>query len=261
MQFGAHLHELWRLRLGLILSLALAALVALSAAYRISVLPPGLEPRAMEIGTASTHVMIDTPRSTILDLRQPTDDLESLTNRAVLLGNVMAGLPVRRYIARRAGVAPERIDATSPVTPAFPRPVSAPGESKHATDLLRSTDQYRLSIQANPTVPFLDLYAQAPTAAAAERLANAAVDGLRDYLADVARTQGTPATQEVRLSQLGRAHGGVINAGVRPQVLLLVFVLVLAVSCAAVLFGARVRRGWELGPPEDGHAAGAGAPS
>jgi hypothetical protein len=251
MHFGAHLHELWRLRLGLVLSLALAALVALSVTYRISVLPPGLTPRAVEIGTASTHVMIDTPRSTILDLRQPTDDLESLTNRAVLLGNVMASLPVRQYIARRAGVAPERIQATSPLTAAFPRPVADAGSQKHASDLLRSTDQYRLNVQANPTVPILDVYTQAPTAAAAEGLANAAVVGLRDYLADVARAQGTPTGQEVQLSQLGRAQGGVINAGVRLQLLLLVFVLVLSLSCAAVLFLARVRRGWDLGPPED----------
>jgi hypothetical protein len=257
MQFGAHLHELWRLRLGLLLSLALATLVASSVVYRVSILPPGIEPRAMEIGTASTHVMIDTPRSTILDLRQPTDDLESLTNRAVLLGNVMASLPVRQYIARRAGVAPERIEATTPLTADFPRPVAAAGDQKHVTDILASTDQYRLNIQANPTVPILDVYAQGPTAQATERLANAAVDGLRAYLADIARAEGTAARDEVRLSQLGRAHGSVINDGVRLEVLLLVFVLVLALSSAAVLFMARVRRGWSL-EPEDRPLAGTG---
>jgi hypothetical protein len=246
MQFGAHLHELWRLRLGLILSVSLALLVTLSVGYRISVLPPGLTPRAMEIGTASTHVLIDTPRSTVLDLRQPTDDLESLSNRAVLLGNVMASLPVRQYIAQRAGVAPDRIVATSPPTADFPRPIAGLGEEKHATDLLRSAEQYRIDIRANPTVPVLDVFAQGPTAQAAERLANAAVDGLRAYLADVARADGTPAASEVRLSQLGRADGAVINDGVRAQVLVLVFVLVLAVACAAVLFIARVRRGWDV---------------
>jgi hypothetical protein len=244
MQLGMHLRELVRNRVGLALCLLIAIFVALSAAYHVSIAPPKLTPRALEMGTASARVMVDTSKSVALDIRYSSGDFQSLTDRAVLLGNVMASLPVREYIARRAGVPAAAISASTPLTPDFPRPRAAAGEEKHTTDLLRSTDQYRINIQSNPTVPILDVYAQAPTAKAAEQLANGAVEGLRDYLESVAARQGVRSAEQATLTQLGRAHGTVINGGVRLQVLLLTFGFVFALCCAALLFFSRVRAGW-----------------
>jgi hypothetical protein len=51
---------------------------------------------------------------------------------------------------------------------------------------------------------------------------------------------------QVELRQLGNAHGNVINGGVQLQVLLVVFPLVLALSFAATILIARVRRGWQF---------------
>ena len=188
----------------------------------------------------------------MLDLRYGTGDFDSLTSRAVLLGNVMASLPVRQYIARRADIPADVIRASTPLTPDFPRPAAVAGEEKKTSDILRSTDQYRLSIQANPTVPILEVYAQAPSAEAAAKLANASVDGLRDYIDDVAADQGVAVGQQAQLSQLGRAHGGVINHGVRPQALVLTFLIVFTVACAAILFISRVRTGWRFASMFDG---------
>ena len=61
----------------------------------------------------------------------------------------------------------------------------------------------------------MDIYSQAPTAQKAEILANAVVDELRAYLADVAVAQRTPEADQIRLVQLGRANGEVINDGDR----------------------------------------------
>jgi hypothetical protein len=257
MQLGMHLRELARMRVALALSFLLAVFVALSVAYKVSVLPPSVGPRSLEMGTASTRVMVDTSKSLVLDIRYGTGDFDSLTERAVLLGNLMASAPVREYIARRAHVPAEVIRATTPLTPDFPRPLAAEGEQKHMSDLLRSTDQYRLNIQANPTVPIIDVYAQAPSAKAAEQLANGAVDGLRDYLAVTARLQSNRPNGDDQplLSQLGRAHGAVINNGVRLQVLLLTFGFVFALCCAVALFVGRVRRGWKLADGEEDAAA------
>jgi hypothetical protein len=252
MQLGMHLRELMRLRVGVALSLIVALLVALSVTYKIGVLPPRLTPRSLEMGTASTRVVVDTSKSIVLDIRYGTGDFAALTDRAVLLGNVMASAPVREYIAKRAGIPAEVIRASTPLTPDFPRPRAAAGEQKRTSDLFRSTDQYRLNIQANPTVPILDVYAQAPSAKAAEELANGAVDGLRDYLDDVGGQQGIDSEEQARLSQLGRAHGTVINGGVRTWTLLLTFALVFAVCCAAAVFASRVRQGWQLAQALDG---------
>ena len=252
MQLGIHLRELMRFRVGLVISLLVALLVSLSVSYKISLLPPKLTSRSLEMGTASTRVVVDTSKSIVLDIRYGSGDFTSLTDRAVLLGNVMASAPVREYIARRAGIPADVIRASTPLTPDFPRPRAAEGEQKRTSDLLRPTDEYRLNIQSDPTVPILDVYAQAPTAKAAAELANGAVDGLRDYLDDVGGEQGVRAAEQARLTQLGRARGAVINSGVHVQVLLLTFFFVFALCCAATVFIGRVRQGWQLAQALEG---------
>src|SRR3954469_2065729 len=207
MQLGRHLRELWRLRIGVLIVFALALFVALSSIDRVSLFPPGVKGgRQLEIAAASTRVLIDSPRPEIIDLRTDTYDLTSLTSRADLIGNVMASAPVREYIARRARIDPLRIQAVSPITANVPRSLGDPGSEKRASDILRSTDQYRLDIQASPSVPILSVSSQAPNKEAAERLANGAVDGLRDYLRALAVRQGTDPNKQIRLEQLGRAR-------------------------------------------------------
>jgi hypothetical protein len=245
MELGKHLRELFRLRFAVVVCLSLATFAALLLSYKVSVLPPKLESRSLEIASARTDVLVDTPLSTVLDLRQGASEIQGMTNRAVLIGNVMVSPPVLAYIGRRAGVPPDVIQTQTPLTPDFPRPLAAAGQEKHTSDLFKSTDQYRLNIQANPTVPILEILSEAPNAKAAATLANAAVDGLRDYLAVQARTHGTAIDDQVRLSQLGRADGRVINGGVRWQMAMLSFVIVFALSAATAVFIARVRRGWD----------------
>jgi hypothetical protein len=251
MRFGMHLRELSRQRLGLVLSLAFAVFLALSVGYHVTVVPPGLKKRSVDIGSASTQVLVDTPKTIVLDLKQGTGDFTAMTDRAVLIGNVMASLPVRQFIARRAGVPAERIQTSTPLTVDQPRPVAGPESQKHTSDLFKSTDEFRLNIQVNPTVPVLSVYAQAPSARAAEQLANAAVDGTRDYLVAVAKTNAVKAGQQVQLSQLGRAHGAVVDQGARLQAMVLVFFFSFAACGATLLFIARVRRGWSAAASAD----------
>jgi hypothetical protein len=244
MQLGMHLRELWGQKAGVAIAFAVALLAALRMLYGVSLVPPALETKQLGLASASTHLLVDTPRSVVTDLREDTYSIEGLSNRALLLGNVMASLPVRAFIARRAGIAPEQIRATPPLTPDQPRAMVDAEHQPHTSDLFKSPDEYRLSIQANPTVPVLDIYSEAPSGPAAEKLANAAVTGLRDYLEAAAAEQGTPRDDQVRLEQLGRARGGVIDNGAGIRIASLVFVLVFALACAAVLFIGRVRRGW-----------------
>jgi hypothetical protein len=243
MQLGTHLRELWQLRIGLVASVVIALFAALWSVGQVGLFPPSVEPRALEIAAASTSVLVDTPKSTVLDLSVNTYDFRGFTNRSLLVGNIMASAPVRGYIARRAHVPADILQVASPVTPDFPRQLASSGE-KHSSDILKSPDEYRLSIQANPTVPVVDVYAEAPTAEAAQQLANGAVDGMKDYLRDLGATQQVPAKEQIHLEQLGRAKGGVIDPGISLKVALLSFLLVFAACSVATLFLARVRRGW-----------------
>jgi hypothetical protein len=245
MALGRHLRELWRFRVGLAASITLALFAALWSIGQVGLFPPSIKSRKLEIAAASTRVLVDTPKSAILDLSVSTYDFRAYTNRSLLVGNIMASPPVRRYIARRAHVPVEVLQVASPVTPDFPRPLASDGE-KHSSDILKSPDQYRLSVQVNPTVPVVDVYAEAPTAEAAQQLANGAVDGMKDYLADLGASQSIPPYEQVHLQQLGRAKGAVIDPGIRTKVALLTFFLVFAASSVAVLALARVRTGWIL---------------
>jgi hypothetical protein len=133
---------------------------------------------------------------------------------------------------------------TSPVTPDWPRALAMNGNAKHTTDILKSPDEYRVSIQVNPTVPIVDIFAQAPSLSHAQRLAQATIQGMRDFLGALAVRDRVPGIRQVRLTQLGRPTGGVINADINRKVAILMFVLVFAASAATALFLSRVRRGW-----------------
>jgi hypothetical protein len=241
---GIRLRKLWRLRGGVVVCLVLSSLVALWSVQSISISPFRLTPRSLEMATASAHAVVDTPTSAVLDLRQDTYSFEALRNRAVLLGNVIAGTTVREAIARRAHISADTLRIQAPLTLEQAAAPPESGNAKHTSDIVRSNDQYRLNIQANLSVPMLDIYSQAPTAKSAALLANAAVDELRAYLVRLAAAQQTPPQDQIRLLQLGSAQGTVINKGVRWEVFVLAFVLAFAFTCATALFIARVRSGW-----------------
>lgn len=244
MHLGRHLHELTRHRIGLAVCFALATLAALWGVGKITLLPPGIKPRVLQMSAAQTRALVDSPKSAVLDLDVPTSNLQSMTNRGVLVGNMIASEPVRAYIGRRAHIRPQLLQVASPVTPDFPRPLATSG-TRSTSDILDSPNAYRLSIQANPTVPIVEVFAEAPTEQKARDLANGAVEGMQDYLRDLADRQGIPAEQRVHLQQLGRATGGTINKGVSVKVAVLSFALVFFASALAVLAIARVRRGWD----------------
>jgi hypothetical protein len=245
MALGRHLRELWERRIGLIASIVVATLAMLWSVGKISLFPPAVKPRVVTVSAANTRVLVDAPKSAVLDLKVNTSSLVQMANRAVLIGNVMASEPVRRYIGKRADIPWQLLQVASPVTPDFPRPLATSGK-KSPRDILKSPDAYRLSIQANPTVPMLDIYAEAPTPELAQQLANGAVDGMQDYLSDLAIQQQVPADRRVRLEQLGQAKGGVVNPGVRVKLGALTFLIVFAVSCVTVIAIGRVRDGWAL---------------
>lgn len=248
-----HMRELWGQKLGLAIALVLAILATARVGYGASLFPPQLHPDTIDVASASTHVLIDTPRSSVTDLRQTTYSFTELTNRALLLGNVMASFPVREYIARHADVPPTLIRVAPPLTPDQPRALADTAHQPKSSDILKSPDEYRINIHASPIVPVLDVYTEAPTVAAATKLANGAVEGLRDYLRVLADQRDTPLADQVRLVQLGRASGGAVNPGANLQLAVLVFFFTFALCCAAVLFIARVRRGWAAsGYPDDG---------
>jgi hypothetical protein len=248
MLIGLYLRELWRHKLGLVVACLVAALATVQVVWGISLAPPRIGRDSLQMASASAEVIVDTPRSSAVDPQVDTYTLKSLSNRALILGNVMASLPVREYIAAQAGVPLEKVRVEPPLTPEQPRPLADSAHTPHISDLFKRPDEYRISVQATPQAPVLNLYAVAPTVEGARDLTTSAVEGLRTYLASVDQSQKVPAESQVRLERLGVAQSGAIAANASFQLGVLTFLVVFALGCIAILALERVRRGWGIGP-------------
>jgi len=227
------------------ISLIVGLLAAILSIYKVSLLPPGLHARALEIGAASTTLLIDAPHSEVTNLAATTDDFGSLQARTALLGNLMTTDPVKAYIGRLAGIAPSKIDADAPITANVPQTLIEPGSGAAATDILANADHYKLQMQVDPTVPILHIYTQAPSSAAAIQLAGAAATGLEQYLNHLYTTENVNPATQVRIQQLGVPHGGIVNSGAGKEIALLTFVTAFALAYCVMIGASRVRAGWK----------------
>lgn len=253
MSLGKRIWRLWQLRRWVAIVIVVALVAATWSVAKISLLPPKLSPRSLEMATATTHVIVDTPTSSVLDLREDTGSFQAMTQRAILLGNVIANGAVREAIAARVHIPVDSLQIAPPLTPAEPTP--QPGAFNNSvSSIARSTNEYRISINSDPIVPMLDIYAQAPNATGAAILANSAVACLRQYLSSLAVTEQIPPKDQIRLLQLGSANGNIVNQGIYWQAAVLVFALTFALGCATVILLSRVRHGWQLAKLADQEA-------
>jgi hypothetical protein len=239
MTLGAGLYRLSRRRLAVGLSLLIAIAACVLTLYRPSL--SGLQPRGLQIGAASTDLLIARPN---LVVGGESYEYDALVNRAILVGNEIVGPPVLSYIGHALGVPASRIQGSAPMTANVPRVLIEPGSGGSAMDIVASPDHYKLEVQADPSVPILHLYAQAPSASQAIKMATAAVQGVDLYLQRVEAADNVAPRERVTVQQLGPARGGVANPGASKQIALLVFVGVFGVSLWFMTLAARVRDGW-----------------
>jgi hypothetical protein len=194
------------------------------------------------VGGAVTHVLVDDPDVSILDRSAVTQDVSTLQKRAELYGRLMTTPPVLELIAKRAGVPADQISGLARVTAVLPHTFLQPRSEQRANQIADSLAPYRLELQASAGEPILAIYTQAPSVGAAQRLANASILGLRDYLRQLATRQGFPVAELPQLRQLGGARGGVANSGARIEIGSLTFITAFALSFVGLLV--LVRRPW-----------------
>jgi hypothetical protein len=198
------LRPLARTRVPLLAVLALSAVVGLVAAKL------NTEGR-LDVAAATTHAFVDYADPSIVEARALPQHEVTLQQRAELFGRLMTTAPVLERIGRRAGLPPDQISAAARTTALVPISLTQPSSEERASQLQRSTLPYRLELQAHPAEPILAIYSQAPSVVEAERLADASILGLRDYLGELARRQGFPEEKQARLRQLGDAQGAVVS--------------------------------------------------
>jgi hypothetical protein len=235
-----------------------AAFCAVWSVSSISLLPPGLSPRQMDIAAADARIAVDRNKPLIGDGQATEYDYETIQTRAVLVATLATTEPGLKEIARRAGIDPDDIAAGTPVTSGVQTVFTEPDSERRADQIAGAGKPYRLEVRADQTLPTIDVYTQAPTVAGAQRLANAVLPGAQAYLAAGARGEGADPAKQVVLTQLGPARAAIVSGGTRVQIAGLTFIYVLAVSLALSLLGAHLRRRRRAGPaPRPGAARAA----
>jgi hypothetical protein len=222
----------WPVRWTPALVVAVALVAAVLSVAHLHLSPPGVTFRASAPATARASLVVDTPDSILADLRQSTENLQTLDDRSAVLGSVIGSPPVRDHVARTLKVPPSQVE------------IVPPGIEPVVTDA-----RYQMSIGVNAEVPILDLQARAPTPAGAVAFANAAVAGLRAYMTRLAAKQGVQASERVRVTQIGSAVVDYEKPGPDWTHGFIVFVLVLGAACFGLdrLQRARAIRGPAVG--------------
>lgn len=234
MAFVEIARELWQRKLLVGLVFALALLAAIYSSYNVSLFPPGAESRSLSVSAASSQILIDSPRSTLVTGAE-AGTLDALATRAKIYGQYLSSLAARAEIAKRVGIPAQTISTTGPFSPANGQQgyASQPADER-AEELLQEGAQNRLVFTAQEGVPILTVSAQAATAERAIALASASFATLKDYVQEL-RTDGTPVRKGVIVRQLGAPEGGTLGGSNNMILMVLAFILVFGLGCAAIL--------------------------
>lgn len=237
------IRQLWSRKLLVGLVIVIAALAAILSAYSFSLSPPGLQSRALTVGAASSQILVDSPKSALVD-GASSGTFEALSTRAKIYGEYLSSLAARKQIAKLAGVPPASISSSGPFS-------SATGQNNYenqssedrANEILQEGAQSRLVFTGQEGVPILTVDAQAATAARAVDLANASFITLKRYVNSLS-VDGEDVKRGVTVRELGAPEGGTIGSGNDVVLMALAFLAILVLGCAAILVVPRFTQRW-----------------
>jgi hypothetical protein len=231
--FGVLLRHKRLVALGVAASIAITILVA----HRLTPSTAAGDLR----GAAATRVLIDERRSLVAGLRRfgPM----TIATRAAILADLVADAPATREIAAKAGIPLADLGVRSP---ALGAPVAVgPLPDRAAEAQIAFADAHRdtVVVTQEPTLPILDLRAEARDPATARRLVLATADALRGLLAARAASaaRGTPS---IVVRPLGSVQVGRVATGGAAHPILAVFggILFLVSWCTGIVVAAGLLR-------------------
>lgn len=237
-------------------ALAVAFTVALLAAISVgySIGPSGVKSRSSSFGTAQAQILVDSPQSALANLKQNTIPLST---RAGVFAQFMASSAVRTAVAREAGIPAQRIVARGPFDDPAAAPIDAavppPAPPPEAPGVRRP---YRLTFVAQEELPLVTVYAEAPDAGSAKRLADAVAVGVKKHVNTLQEEGQLPAKYRVVIRGLGPAQAGTVREGPNGPLMVIAFLVVFLAGCGIILFAARLKQAERrAGPSASGVAA------
>jgi hypothetical protein len=253
MELARTLKKLWLRRRLVALGALIALIAALLSVYQVGIAPPSLASRTNVFATASTEILVDSPDSAFGDLG---NDLDPLNTRASVFARFLATPTAVDLIARVAKLPATAIEAQGPYDINQPLYQQEPTAEQRSSQIVGEGAVYRMRFENNPSIPIISVFAQAPTVEEAKRLALAAPTTLHRYVEEIQARQGTPEDDQVVITRLGQATGGVVNEGADLQIALLVFLVVLAGWCMLLIPAQTIARGWRQLEAEEGRSTG-----
>lgn len=226
------IRALWRRRIEVCLVALLAMIVGWALAYGMS-FPP--ESRTYKVGVATTSILVDTPKSQVVEIDPKGSD--TLASRANVLVNLMVDGEIKDAIARRVGLPPKQLIASS----------QSPGNAAPATPLNATSHALMTSVALTSDMaelPIIRVETQAPNVQQAIKLGNAAVAGLGDYLNAKAADETVSDTRRLRVRALGTAQGHDSTRGPGRMMALAAAAVVFLAGCAIILAMSALVRGW-----------------
>ena len=237
------IRQLWSRKLLVGLVIVIAALAAILSAYRLSFSPPGLHSRALQVGAASSQILVDSPESALVH-GASLGTFEALSTRAKIYGEYLSSLAARAEIAKIAGVPARSISSSGPFSSATGQvDYESQSSEDRANEILKEGAQRRLVFTGQEGVPILTVDAQAPTAAGAVELADASFLALKRYVNNLS-ADGEDVKRGVTVRELGEPEGGTIGTGNDIVLMALAFLAVLVLGCAAILVIPRFTQRW-----------------
>jgi hypothetical protein len=256
MELVSIIRQLWRRKLLVVLVALVAVCVAIWSAYKV----PSMEKRGLQLGAASSQILVDSPASTLVE-GVDANQLTTLSTRARVYAQYLASLQARDAIAKATGIPSRAIRVSGPFSSDISRNnYSNQSSESRAGDVLKEGAGYRLVFDAQEGVPIITVSAQAPTADAAVKLAQASFVALSVYVdklqreADAIPEKEVPkgATAQVstdngvRVRQLGDPEGGTIGGGNGKILMVFVFLAVFLFGCALIAILPGMARHWRL---------------
>ena len=205
-------------------------LVAVSVLALVATVVASRKTRAVPTGAATAQLLVDSPQSALANLKQNT---APLSTRAGVFAEFMASNDVRAAIAQQAHVPVSQIVASGP----FDDPSTAPSGAAAPDPATGAVGPkpYILTYVAQETAPIVTVYAQAPLAAQAAKLADAAVSGVQAYVTKLQNQGQLPMRQRVIIRGLCSAQAGTVGGKAKMPLLVVAFIAVLGLGCFSIL--------------------------
>jgi hypothetical protein len=242
MAFVEIIRRLWQHKVLVFGVLVLAVVAAAFSAYRFT--SSGLEKRALSVAVASGQVLVDNAERPNSTKGIEAGEFEALETRAKIYAQYLAGYDAKLQIAAEAGIPPKSLATTGPFSGGQSEQLYNSQSSEARTqELLGEGSGNRANFTPQEDVPIITVQTQSADTDTAVKIATASYDVLDRYIKSFHDGDG-PVTDSIVVRQLGAPEGGEVGGNNNVMLMVLAFIVVFGLGCAAILAGPTFVQRW-----------------